>query len=114
MQQGLAIRVPDDSSTVTRILRAGYLPLHGRPLQLALPGAAVVIVRPGGKPALIARATRLQGPTPVRLVDGQKRYGYKLWLNSIKRLGAHPPLGIRWYAVGQFRYFDPRRWATGT
>ncbi len=69
------------------------------------------MVHAGGKPALIARATHLQGPTPVTLVDGQRRDGYKLWLSRIKRPGAGRPLGIRWYAVGQFRYFDPRCWA---
>ncbi len=111
MQQGLAIRMPDGSSTVARIRRTSYLPLHGRPLQLTLPGAAVVMVQAGGTPALIARATRLQGPTPVTLVDGQKRDGYKLWLTKIIRPVASKPLGIKWHAIGQFRYFDPRRWA---
>lgn len=111
MEQGLAIRLPEGSSTVARIRRSGYLPLHGRPLQLKLPGAAVVMVQSGGQPALIARATRIQGPSSVTLVDGKKKEGYKLWLTRIKRPPSGIRLGIKWYAIGQFRYFDPRRWA---
>src|SRR5258705_11540865 len=110
MQRGLAIRVPDSASTIARIRRTGYLPLHGRPLQLALPGAAVVMVQSRGRPALIARATRLQGPTSVTLVDGQKRNGYKLRLSKVIRPRGRKPVGIKWYAIGQFRYFDPKRW----
>jgi hypothetical protein len=111
VQRGLAIRVPEGSSAVARVRRTGYLPLHGRPRQLAIPGAAVVMVQEGGKPVVVARAKRLQGPTSVTLIDGQKRDGYKLWLTKIGPPATRKPLGIKWYAIGQFRYFDPRRWA---
>jgi hypothetical protein len=111
VQRGLAIRLADDRSVVARIRRTSYLPLRGRPLHLILPGAAVVMVQAGGKPALVARATRLDGPTPVILVDGQMRDGYKLRLTGIIRPRVPKPLRIKWHAIGQFRYFDPRRWA---
>jgi len=112
VQRGLAIRVPDESGLAARIRRTRYLPLHGRPLELDIPGAAVVMIQAGGVPALVARATRLEGPTAVTLVDGQKRRsGFKLWLTGIKRPATRMPIRIRWYAIGQFRYFDPRQWA---
>jgi hypothetical protein len=113
MQQGLglAIRVPDGPATLRRIRRDGYLPLHGRPLQLGLPGATVVVVQAGGMAPLVARGKRLEGPTSVKLVDGQKREGYKLWLTRIRRPTSGTRLGIKWHAIGQFRYFDPPRWA---
>jgi hypothetical protein len=112
VERGLAIRMRNGSGPVARIRRTGYLPLHARPLQFKLPGAAVVMVQGQGVPALIARATRLEGPTPVTLVDGQKwRRGYKLRLSTIRNPSGRRPIRIKWYAIGQFRYFDPRRWA---
>jgi hypothetical protein len=112
MQRGLAIRVPDNASILARIRRTGYLPLHARPLELAIRGAVVVLVQARGKPALVARATRLEGPTSVTLVGGQKRNGYKLKLSDITRLTAHKPLRVKWKAIGQFRYFNPRLWTS--
>jgi len=71
-----------------------------------------VFVQPGGVPALVALAKRLQGPISVTLVDGYKiDRGYKLWLTRIRKPSSPRPIRIKWYAVGQFRYFDPRRWA---
>jgi hypothetical protein len=110
MMKALAIRIPDDSSTVARIRRGRYLPLHGRPLKLKLPGALVVLVQVGGRAALIAQATDLQGPEPVTLVDGKRRAGYKLLLSGLKRPASDERLRIKWHAIGQFRYFDPRSW----
>lgn len=110
MEQGLAIRVPDNPAIIARIRRSKYLPLHGRPLELKLPGATVVVVQAGGKAALVAQGSLLHGPTSVTLVDGQKASGYKLRLTRIKRPAQGRRLGIKWYAVGQFRYFDPNSW----
>ena len=37
--------------------------------------------------------------------------GYRLRLNTIRNPSGRRPIRIKWYAIGQFRYFDPRRWA---
>ena len=69
------------------------------------------MVQEGGTLAVIARAVRIEGPTRVTLVGGQrKEAGFKLWLREIRRPSRRVPLQIKWHVIGQFRYFDPRRW----
>lgn len=110
---GLAIRVPSDKRAISMIERTGYLPLHGRPRSLQIPGATVALVQEKGHVQLLARARTLVGPTKVCLVNGTTRpNGYRLQLSSIKRLRQPKNLAIRWRAVGQFRYFDADSWAS--
>lgn len=111
MALGLALRIPDSRVAVQRIRKERYLPLAGRPLQIKNTGAVVACLQHAGTVALIARAVRLEGPTPVRLVGGErKNTGFKLWLSEIKQPKRIAPLKFEWYAIGQFRYFDLPRW----
>lgn len=111
MERGLAVRLPNGQAVVKRIYRQRCVPLHGRPLELRSSGAVVAFIQEGGIPVLLARAGKLSGPRTVQLLNGKMRgNGYLMSLSRIRRVRSSPSLISKWHAIGQFRYFNPRRW----
>jgi len=108
----LAIRWSNGKAGLARVRKLGGVVVKGYPNRIKIPGGKVAVVVKGGVVALCYRAASIVGPRIVRLAGGQMRRGY---LIKAKTGSIHPPtagetkkLGIRWYAVGQFRYFNAR------
>jgi hypothetical protein len=72
----------------------------------------VALVGPNGHVALTGIAVRLTGTEHVHLVDGTIRdHGHLLRLKQVRTYPETVKLKMRWRVVGQFRYFDVRKWA---
>ena len=109
---GLAVRVPDSGDAVSRVKKHRSLPIYCRPLQVKIPGAAVALVKGGGKVALLGKAIKLIGPTRVRLVTGKySDRGYLMNLSGITS-PKDAKLHMLWRALGQMRYFDRKNWVS--
>lgn len=107
----LVIRLPKHEGALSRIRRDRYVSLHGWPHKLKVPGGIVALAAPDGRIRLTARASRLVGPGPVKLLNGgSSATGYRLYLTKVTKPAIERRLKIRWYAVGQFRYFNAKTW----
>lgn len=109
----LAVRWSDDPKAVAKLKRQGFLPLHSCPRQLDHQ-ATVAVVQEGGRVVLTFVCVKVEGPRPIaRIVDGARvQKGYRLVARpgSIRVPLTPRKLAIRWYAIGQFRYFDAAKW----
>jgi hypothetical protein len=111
----LAIRWSDAPGSISRIARLGGVPLHGRPHQLRQRGGLVAVVQKNGNVTRIFECESVEGPQPVTLANGTRSQTGYLVLAKPKTLRTPPndrPLQLkcRWYAIGQFRYFNPKTW----
>jgi hypothetical protein len=84
----------------------------GYPHHLKVPGGVVAVVTKGGVIALRYAVAAILARRRVQLPGGQQRSGYliKAKPGSIRQPTAQEKnrLGIRWYDIGQFRYFTAR------
>ena len=108
----LAVRWSDDSAGLARVRRLRGVVLDRCPRHLKVPGGVVAVVTKGRVTALRYVVEAILGPRRVRLPGGQERSGYliKAKPGSIRQPTEREKsrLGIRWYAIGHFRYFTAR------
>jgi hypothetical protein len=109
----LAIKWPDGRSTLKRIKRLDGVPIYGYPGHLKCPGGRVAIVQKDGWIGLEFIAHRIEGPKSVILANGESRStGYiiraKKGTIRIPKHSDRKRLAIRWYAVGQLRYYNAK------
>ena len=110
----LAVRWADGKQSLQRVIRSKGVPLHGYPHHLTNPDGTVAIVQRGGEISLLFRVKSVNGPCRVKLADGQvydQGYFVRAKPGSIRKPSGKrlSRLGIKWYAIGQFRYFDANK-----
>src|SRR5262249_25463440 len=98
-----------------RIARLGGVPVHGKPHQLRQAGGLVAVVQRNGAVSRLFECKSIEGPKPGTLANGvRSEKGYLVVAKTrtlrTPREKERERLSIRWYAIGQFRYFDPRTW----
>jgi hypothetical protein len=113
----LAIRWSDAPGSIGRIARLGGVTLHGRPQEFQPQGGLVAVVQKNGAVTRIFESKSIVGPQPVILANGiRSQTGYVLVAKPktlrVPPNDRHIQLKCRWYAIGQFRYFNPRTWRT--
>jgi hypothetical protein len=109
----MAIRWSDDPAKISAVRRSQGASLHARPRHIA-PGSSIAIVQKNGTIRYIFECEGVDGPTSVTLADGSRRnngFIVRAKAKSIHSPQASEPdiLKTKWYATGQFRYFD-RHW----
>lgn len=112
-QHDLAIRWANGSRSLQRIRRLKGVPLHGFPHHLRCPGGQVAIVQRDGEISLIFEACKIDGQRRVQRADGKVQGDgviVRAKQGTLRSPGRNDPkqLGIRWRAIGQFRYFDAK------
>ena len=108
----LAVRWSNSAAGLARVKKLGGVVVDRYPHHLKVPGGVVAVVTKGGVIALRYAVAAILGPRRVRLPGGQQSSGYliKAKPGSIRQPTAQErsKLAIRWYAIGQFRYFTAR------
>ena len=112
---GLAVRWSDAPGSIARIARLGGVPIHGRPHQFPPRGGVVAVVQKNGIVSRVFECKSVDGPRPVTLANGvSSQTGYMLTAKPktlrVPTSDRSAHLKCRWYAIGQFRYFNPKTW----
>jgi hypothetical protein len=105
----LAIRWNDKKSSLSKLIQAGSVSIHGFPHFFRV-GNWVAIVCKGNQIRLLFKARKIEGPKKVKLANGkvgEKGYIIRTDKKTMQELEPSISSPIRgWFALGAFRYFN--------